>query len=112
MYDLNDVYAIINLEEERGALDKLGWSPDGQLLTISTQGGMVYTYLAKLPTVGAATDSRLAYLTSLQEMTVLNEEHDPPLKSKIKLTVEPSTIAVGPFHAACAMNNSAWSVSC
>lgn len=91
-------------------LDKLAWSADGQLLTVSTQSGTVHTYLTKLPTVGAAAENRLAYLSSLQEMTVMLDDRTPPVKSRIKLSAEPTTMAVGPFHAACAINNTAWSV--
>lgn len=106
--DLNDVYAIITLDEERNMLDKLAWSADGQLLTVSTQSGTVHTYLTKLPTVGAKAENRLAYLSSLQEMTVMMDDRMPPVKSRIKLSAEPTTMAVGPFHAACAINNTAW----
>lgn len=96
MSDLSEVYAIINLEDDAGALlsavfrrssclacsvhadtdptsgqlDRLAWSDDGQLLTVSLQNGTVYTYLTKLPMVAQSNGSRMAYLTSLQEMTV------------------------------------------
>ena len=46
-------------------LDHLAWSPDGQLLSISTMSGSVYTYLMKLPVLGAAIDHRVCYLSSL-----------------------------------------------
>ncbi|KAJ3047461.1 hypothetical protein HK102_012911, partial [Quaeritorhiza haematococci] len=35
--DFQDVWAIVQLEDERGQLDKLGWSEDGQFLTVSTK---------------------------------------------------------------------------
>jgi WD repeat-containing protein 19 len=35
--DLKDIYAIITLDEDRGVLDKLRWSDDGQILAVSTK---------------------------------------------------------------------------
>ena len=70
-----------------GTLHSLGWTDDGQLLTVSTLSGKqqlqllvpsdnckiafpgaVLTYLAKLPMLGDACGVRLAYLTSLLEV--------------------------------------------
>jgi hypothetical protein len=87
MHNLSDVYAIIPLEDSAGGphsdlptclhpnqpmchvlagmLDRLAWSPDGQLLSISTMSGAVYTYLMKLPVLGAAIDHRVCYLSAL-----------------------------------------------
>jgi len=90
-----------------GTLHHLEWTDDGQLLTVSTISGGVFTYLAKLPMLGDACGTRLAYLTSLLEVTIVNNvEEDPPLN--LDLTVEPSFIALGPFHIAVGMNDRAW----
>ena len=51
-----------------GQLDKLCWTADGQLLSVSTASGGVLTYLAKLPQLGDSCGTRLAYLTSLLQV--------------------------------------------
>jgi WD repeat-containing protein 19 len=66
--DLKGVYTIIDVEEEKGQLDKLKWTDDGQLLSISTTNGGLFTYLAKLPQLGDSYATRLAYLTSLLQV--------------------------------------------
>eukprot|EP00842_Homolaphlyctis_polyrhiza_P006436 jgi/Hompol1/6794/HPOL_005093-RA len=50
--NLQDVSSIITLENERGTLEKLQYSDDGQFLTVGTKDGSLYTYLSKLPTLG------------------------------------------------------------
>ena len=45
--EVKDVYSMINVEEEKGTIAGLQWTPDGQLLTVSTnQGTHVQQYLA------------------------------------------------------------------
>ena len=63
------MYAIIDLEDERG-LDRMEWTEDGQLLAVGTQRGAVHVYLTKLPILGASCGTRIAYLTSLLEVTL------------------------------------------
>ena len=63
------MYAIITLDDER-AVDKIAWTDDGQLLAVSTNKGAVHVYLTKLPILGAAHQTRIAYLTSLLEVTL------------------------------------------
>ena len=67
--DLKEMYAIISLEDER-SLDKINWTDDGQLLAVSTSKGSLHIYLTKLPILGAAYQTRIAYLTSLLEVTL------------------------------------------
>ncbi|KAL1023991.1 hypothetical protein UPYG_G00049980 [Umbra pygmaea] len=51
--------------------------------------------------------TRLAYLTSLLEVTVSNHvEGEAPVA--VAVEVEPNFIAVGPYHIAVGMNNRAW----
>eukprot|EP00051_Salpingoeca_urceolata_P033288 m.20040 g.20040 ORF g.20040 m.20040 type:complete len:1352 (-) comp6065_c0_seq2:172-4227(-) len=106
--DLTDMYAIIKLEDDRGMLDTLSWSDDGQLLSVSTQDGKLYTYLTKLPVVGDANATQLAYLTNLQEITVCDPVVNPSRKIKAKIPVEPSVVGVSDTYAVCAMNDRAW----
>ena len=41
-----------------------------QLLAVSTSKGNLHVYLSKLPLLGCASQARVAYLTSLLEVTV------------------------------------------
>eukprot|EP00912_Choanoflagellata_sp_UC4_P001161 UC4_evm1s724 len=107
--DPRDIYAIIPIEEhsDKGELDSLRWTDDGQLLSISTLTGEIYTYLTKLPVIGSAHGTRLAHLTSLQEITISNKINgENPVKLQVDL--EPSFVAVGPIHVACGMNSLVW----
>ncbi|KAM7326335.1 hypothetical protein ACRRTK_014813 [Alexandromys fortis] len=70
--ELRDMYAIINLDDENKGLDTLSWTDDGQLLALSTQRGSLHVFLTKLPILGDACHTRIAYLTSLLEVTVAN----------------------------------------
>uniref|UniRef100_T1J019 Anaphase-promoting complex subunit 4 WD40 domain-containing protein n=1 Tax=Strigamia maritima TaxID=126957 RepID=T1J019_STRMM len=104
--NLREMYSVLTLDDER-ALDDLDWSPDGQLLAVSSTTGNVHIYLSKLPILGDACSTRIAYLTSLLEVTVANNvEQEKPVT--IPVEVEPSFIALGPFHLAVGMNNRAW----
>ncbi|XP_062838299.1 WD repeat-containing protein 19 [Anolis carolinensis] len=105
--DLNEMYAIINLEDENKGLDQLAWTDDGQLLAVSTRRGSIHVFLTKLPILGDSFSTRIAYLTSLLEVTVANYiENELPIT--VSVEVEPSFVAVGPYHLAVGMNNRAW----
>lgn len=54
-------------------LDQMNWTDDGQLLAVSTQKGTIHVFLTKLPMLGDSFGTRLAYLTSLLEVTVSNK---------------------------------------
>ncbi|XP_039203284.1 WD repeat-containing protein 19 isoform X1 [Crotalus tigris] len=105
--DLTEICAIINLEDENKGLDQLSWTDDGQLLAVSTKRGFIHVFLTNLPILGASYGTRIAYLTSLLEVTVANYiENEPPIR--VSVEVEPNFIAVGPYHLAVGMNNRAW----
>ncbi|OWK07046.1 WDR19 [Cervus elaphus hippelaphus] len=105
--ELKDMYAIINLDDEHKGLGTLSWADDGQLLALSTQRGSLHVFLTKLPILGDACSTRIAYLTSLLEVTVAN-----PVEGELPITVsvdvEPNFVAVGLYHLAVGMNNRAW----
>ena len=67
--EMKEMYAIITLEDER-ALDRIMWTDDGQLLGVSTAKGALHVYLTKLPILGATSNTRMAFLTSLLEITL------------------------------------------
>ena len=88
--DLKDTSNVIVLDEERNLgrsqsayrqypvsrkislhfSEHMEWSEDGQLLAVSTNKGNLHVFLSKLPVIGSAYHSRVAYLTSLMEVTV------------------------------------------
>ncbi|NXR07955.1 WDR19 protein, partial [Semnornis frantzii] len=105
--DLRQMYAIINLDDENKGVDQLAWTEDGQLLAVSTQRGSLHVFLTKLPILGDACGTRIAYLTSLLEVTIANHvEQEQPLT--VSVEVEPSFVAVGVYHLAVGMNSRAW----
>ena len=105
--DLQDTYAIINLEVESGSLHKLEWSGDGQLLSVATSKGDVFTYLTRLPVLGDTCRTCCAYLTSLLEVTVVDFT-TPDKTQTFNVVTEPVFIALGMHHFAVGMNNRAW----
>lgn len=50
----------------------MSWTDDGQLLAVSTQKGTLHVFLSKLPILGDSFGTRMAFLTSLLEVTVSN----------------------------------------
>lgn len=88
------------------------WSEDGELLSFCTEAGWVYCYLAKLTALSATCNTRLAYLTSLREMTVIEGANEQGNKVVLQTDVEPSFVALGPSHLATGMNNRIWFYAC
>ncbi|NXM77221.1 WDR19 protein, partial [Serilophus lunatus] len=105
--DLREMYAIINLDDENKGADQLAWTDDGQLLAVSTRRGSLHVFLTKLPILGDACSTRIAYLTSLLEVTIANHV-DRELPFTVSVEVEPSFVAIGVYHLAVGMNNRAW----
>ncbi|KAI0219650.1 WD repeat-containing protein 19 [Lamellibrachia satsuma] len=104
--DLKEMHAIVTLDDER-SLDRIKWTDDGQLMAVSTSRGSVHVYLTKLPILGAAHATRIAYLTSLLDVTVQNMVKQEQ-QVTVTVDVEPSFIGLGPYHMAVGMNNRAW----
>ncbi|NWW40546.1 WDR19 protein, partial [Panurus biarmicus] len=105
--DMKEMYAIINLDDENKGVDQMAWTDDGQLLAVSTRRGSLHVFLTKLPILGDACGTRIAYLTSLLEVTIANHvESEPPVT--VSVEVEPSFVAIGVYHLAVGMNNRAW----
>ncbi|KAM4900315.1 WD repeat-containing protein 19-like isoform 2-T2 [Sylvia borin] len=105
--DLKEMYAIINLDDENKGVDQMAWTDDGQLLAVSTRRGSLHVFLTKLPILGDACSTRIAYLTSLLEVTVANHV-ESELPVTVSVEVEPSFVAIGVYHLAVGMNNRAW----
>lgn len=82
------------------------WTADGQVLTVAEETGQLHLMLAALPVVNATFGSRVAYLTSLLEMSIA----DVILgwRVYVQLEAEPSVVAMGESHAAAGLNNQVW----
>jgi WD repeat-containing protein 19 len=106
--DLNEIETVLTVDDEQ-AIDWMEWSDDGQMLAMVAPSESIHVYLTKLTILGDSYGTRLAFLSSLLEVTVFNVEED--LRDSvviIRIDVEPSLVAVGPYHAAVAMNNRVW----
>ena len=84
----------------------LGWALEGQVLTVGTGDGHCYSFLASLPNLSGAHDSRLAYLTSLAEVSIADLATNEV--RTIAIDSEPAFLALGEAHVAAGMNNQAW----
>jgi WD repeat-containing protein 19 len=89
---------------EDGRISEVAWSPDGQILTVGTNNGNIYNFLAKMSSISAKYKASVAYLSSLREASILDvSRRSRPIDITFKL--EPSMIALGVKHIAAAMNN-------
>lgn len=87
----------LSLSGERCA--KVGWSPDGQILTVATASGNIHTFLARMKIANAAWQSQVAYLSSLREVSIANvRTHLAPCK--VPVNVEAQFISLGGMHVA------------
>mmetsp|Transcript_838 Transcript_838/g.2234 ORF Transcript_838/g.2234 Transcript_838/m.2234 type:complete len:1438 (-) Transcript_838:93-4406(-) len=83
----------------------IDWSPDGQILTVSTHSGVVYNFLAKMPCVHARNGLDVAYLCSLREVAVVNVGKYRSTTYTVPVSIEPTFMALGPEYLAVGMNN-------
>lgn len=100
---------VVTVDDET-RLEGVQWTEDGQILSVSSSRATVYAFLSKLPLIGGSWDKRVAFLSSLTEVSVHTIEADAGDESRlvIRLETEPSVIAVGSDHVATVMNNKAW----
>ncbi|RWS02784.1 WD-repeat protein-like protein, partial [Dinothrombium tinctorium] len=106
--DLQDVKSVVTVDDEK-SIEWMEWSDDGQLLAVASSVGSLHVYLTRLTIIGASFGTRLAYLSSLLEVTVVSVAED--LNDSviiIRVDIEPSLLAIGPYHVAVAMNNRVW----
>ncbi|KAF5840991.1 hypothetical protein DUNSADRAFT_14848 [Dunaliella salina] len=89
-------------------VQQVGWTQDGQVLTVSLTNGLVLSFLSTLPVVFDYQSSKVIYLTSLQEMTLVDMSNREVSPTKIEIESEPSFCGLGPNHAAVGMNNQVW----
>jgi len=110
--DLKETCEVITLDNDPGKMNSLEWSEDGQFLAATTIKGNAYVYLYKLPFLGSTYGTTLAYLTSLQEVTLIDQSKTTmaandqiPPSMKIKVDIEPTILVVGERHLAVGVNN-------
>jgi hypothetical protein len=61
-----------------------GWSVDGQLLAVAKASGAVYVYLTKLSMLASVWQQKIAFMTSLCEVSI----YDHQTKTKVKTLSE------------------------
>ncbi|XP_055600777.1 WD repeat-containing protein 19 [Uranotaenia lowii] len=109
MSNLQETVKILALHDQ-AAMKNIEWSSDGQLLGVTTSQGAICVFVTKLHSLYAVSPPRIAILSSLAEVAI---HHYAPDKAKlsptmITLEIEPSFLAIGPYHLACGMNNHVW----
>ncbi|CAE7550248.1 Wdr19, partial [Symbiodinium sp. KB8] len=104
--EVRDDMTVLNAAH--GDIESLAWTPDGQMLSVATGGGYLYTFLATMPSVYDHYESRVAFMSSLQEVSIVDTSRpadDPSASVRIAVGVEPAFLALGPNHVAVGMND-------
>ena len=66
---------IINIEDETaGGFNLIALSDSGALIAAGTATGSVYVYLTELNVLGSACGAKLAFLSSLNEVTLFETQ--------------------------------------
>lgn len=106
---LEQIDNVLTLEDEQ-ELEWLEWSGNGQMLAVSSDEGSLAVFLMRLPNVSCAWQTKIAYLSSLLELSFVDvlEPTDESGHNRIQLDVEPSLIAICNTHLAACMNNRAY----
>lgn len=118
--NVGEVEEVVTLDDEK-SITWLEWSEEGDqavigpqrtthllialylgsMLAVGCSSGALHVYLAKLSVVGGVYGTRMAFLSSLLEVTVISgvdSDSDSESCLTIRIDVEPSIIAVGPYH--------------
>ena len=89
----------VHLREEEGRLESIQWTDDGYIISVGSSTGVLYSYLACTPVVNAVYRSRIAYMSSLREISIVDVSTDLPAQ-RLEIDIEPSFVGLGPNHAA------------
>ncbi|CAF1061503.1 unnamed protein product [Adineta ricciae] len=111
LHELTDQYvidSIITIDEGNENLTEIAWSVDGQLLAVAKATGAIYVYLTKLSMVASVWQQKIAFLTSLHEVSIYDHQTKTKVDS-IHLTteIEPSVLAMSDTYIAVGFNNRA-----
>ncbi|XP_039278793.1 WD repeat-containing protein 19 [Nilaparvata lugens] len=110
MSQLGESPVVMSVDDEAG-VDRVAYSEDGQLLGVSTGSGHIRVFLTRLPMLAVAHGNTIALLTALTQLTLhqLTFQKGKSLPTvTLEMEVEPSFLAIGPFHIVGGMNNRAW----
>lgn len=66
---LQETTAVLNVDEGN-VLSHISWSEDGRLVAATTSDGGVYLYLEALPMLSSSYNNCVAFLTSLNQVTI------------------------------------------
>ena len=71
---------------------------------LPTHPGIVHNFLARLPAIYASYGARIAYLSSLREVSIVDSatSRRPDI---VSVSLEPAFLALGPYHLAAGINN-------
>lgn len=106
---IDNVYTI----EDEQELEWIEWSTNGQMLAVSSNVGNldVFLFLARLPSTNCTYQTKIAYLSSLLEITFIDvnqEKLDSKQRNRIQLDIEPTLISIGGQQLAACINNRAY----
>ncbi|CAG5085237.1 Oidioi.mRNA.OKI2018_I69.PAR.g10846.t1.cds [Oikopleura dioica] len=91
-------------DETAGGFRAIQWSDNGALIAALSNSGTIYVFLTELTVMGQSNGNKLAYLSSLSEMTLFEPNTE---SKKIKLGMEPSFVGLGPADLCYGFNNKA-----
>ena len=100
--------------EDEQELEWLEWSSNGQMLAVSSSNGSLDVFLVKLPNVSCSHQTKIAFLSSLREITffdIMQEKLDKDSsnsRNRIQLDIEPTLISICNNYLAACMNNKAY----
>lgn len=112
----------IRFDNQKEHASSVAWTEDGHILTVSTTNGRVYNFVAAMPIIHDHYQSRMAHMSSLQEVSIfdvndsqddgeLDDNERPSRYTKrwrFELEVEPEFVALGDRYFAAGMNNRVW----
>lgn len=78
------------------------------MLTYALDSGYLHCHLTKLTALAACHGTRMVYLTSLREMTIIDAVNEQSPRIVFQIEVEPVFVALGPCHCAVGFNNRVW----
>eukprot|EP00727_Mastigamoeba_balamuthi_P013091 m51a1_g8404 putative wd repeat-containing protein 19 isoform x1 (1404) ;mRNA; r:243939-249400 len=95
------------IAKDRGAVEHLGWTQDGLILSVSTTKGFLSSYLTKVPVISAAYGTKTVTMASLRTVSIAEVGVRGPTLD-FDVATEPDLVALGAKYLAVTMNNKAW----